>query len=227
MRRARGFTLIELLVVIAIIAILAAILFPVFAKAKDKANQAACTSNLRQLGLGVLMYVQDNDERLPRWDYGCGTSPDPYWPIWYETIQPYLKNAEMLECPSDSWTDPWSCCTDIGWNRTFIMRPSYCMNEGIHCVGPNISQFKTPANLMLLAEARLPLSGWPAAYFGIPDLLNRVAFANSCGWDTYCAGGAVPNDDWTRHNGGSVICFADGHAKWLKWQNCNGSIFNY
>src|SRR5690554_3780891 len=97
----RGFTLIELLVVIAIIAILAAILFPVFARAREKARQTSCLSNLKQMGLATLMYAQDYDERynLAYTSTAIGTL---HWPI---LLEPYHRNAEIYECPSDP--DPW------------------------------------------------------------------------------------------------------------------------
>src|SRR3569833_2726288 len=93
-----GFTLIELLVVIAIIAILAAILFPVFAQAREKARQISCVSNLKQVGLGVLQYVQDNDEHYPmgvdqNWDW------QTTWPF---VTQPYIKSTDVYRCPDDS-----------------------------------------------------------------------------------------------------------------------------
>src|SRR5688500_11950554 len=114
MQKNKGFTLIELLVVIAIIAILAAILFPVFAQAREKARQSVCLSNSKQIGMGATMYAQDYDDRLP--DTGWGgpchdpasatkTAGDAYfsgvfaWPI---AIQPYIKNYGALACPSDS-----------------------------------------------------------------------------------------------------------------------------
>ena len=92
-RRTNGFTLIELLVVIAIIAILAAILFPVFAKAREKARQIACVSNLRQIGLAEMQYQQDNDERFPTsWAKEFPGDPNFF-------IQPYMKNTDVLVCP--------------------------------------------------------------------------------------------------------------------------------
>jgi prepilin-type N-terminal cleavage/methylation domain-containing protein/prepilin-type processing-associated H-X9-DG protein len=92
MRRGNGFTLIELLVVIAIIAILAAILFPVFARAREKARQTSCLSNVRQLGLGIRMYIDDFDEYFPsRYQGGA----------WYNVIRPYVKNDQIFICPSD------------------------------------------------------------------------------------------------------------------------------
>ncbi|MGI5818218.1 MAG: prepilin-type N-terminal cleavage/methylation domain-containing protein [Armatimonadota bacterium] len=98
-RRPRGFTLIELLVVIAIIAILAAILFPVFARAREKARQSSCLSNVRQLGLATLMYAGDHDEVLP---VAIGGLPD--WSQFWSTVellQPYVRNTQISVCPSD------------------------------------------------------------------------------------------------------------------------------
>ncbi len=95
----RGFTLIELLVVIAIIAILAAILFPVFGRAREKARQSSCQSNLKQITLGMQMYAQDYDETLPF----CITG-DLMMSVWsvYQSVQPYVRNEQILLCPSDS-----------------------------------------------------------------------------------------------------------------------------
>jgi prepilin-type N-terminal cleavage/methylation domain-containing protein/prepilin-type processing-associated H-X9-DG protein len=94
MDKQRGFTLIELLVVIAIIAILAAILFPVFAQAREKARQTSCISNTRQMGAATMLYIQDYDERFPP---QFGPSPEQDWPVM---LDPYVKNAQIYECPS-------------------------------------------------------------------------------------------------------------------------------
>jgi len=101
----RGFTLIELLVVIAIIAILAAILFPVFAKAREKARQAACLSNVKQLGLAVVLYAGDYDGQYPcaaGYDDFFATHPiyNSKFPMWQDFLQPYIKNRGLLMCPS-------------------------------------------------------------------------------------------------------------------------------
>ncbi len=94
-----GFTLIELLVVIAIIAILAAILFPVFAQVREKARQTACLSNEKQIGLGIIQYTQDYDETLPIAYYGA--KPDPYYlSKWMDMIYPYVKSQAVFTCPS-------------------------------------------------------------------------------------------------------------------------------
>src|SRR6187551_3779481 len=96
-RQRRGFTLIELLVVIAIIAILAAILFPVFAQAREKARAATCLSNLKQVGMATRMYTQDYDEVLvPSYLYNSTTT----WKWWWDLLQPYVKNMDVFVCPS-------------------------------------------------------------------------------------------------------------------------------
>jgi prepilin-type N-terminal cleavage/methylation domain-containing protein/prepilin-type processing-associated H-X9-DG protein len=222
MRKAQGFTLIELLVVIAIIAILAAILFPVFARAREKAQQASCASNVRQLVLAMLMYVQDYDERFPRWDYGCGNGDPNQW-MWYESTYPYYKNYDLLSC-SNNFRGP-ECCANI-WGRAFPVRPDYGMNEYLHCAGPSLGQLAAPAGLMVIADCSLPLSGWPGTVCGVPDLLGRICGAAECGWNTWCPASTF-NEDWARHNGGENIGFADGHVKWAKWSNINGSMFWY
>src|SRR6266853_1824422 len=107
MKRRYGFTLIELLVVIAIIAILAAILFPVFAQARAKARQASCTSNVKQLSLGFMMYVQDYDETFPYWNwgdsFGSGSrTPNHFESFWINAIYPYVKNGQVFACPSSN-----------------------------------------------------------------------------------------------------------------------------
>jgi len=94
----RGFTLIELLVVIAIIAILASILFPVFARARENARRTSCMSNLKQINLGLLQYTQDYDEKYPLYVFG----PNGDLTGWAETLQPYLKSKQIFQCPSDS-----------------------------------------------------------------------------------------------------------------------------
>src|SRR5947207_7471315 len=98
----KGFTLIELLVVIAIIAILAAILFPVFAQAREQARKASCLSNCKQLGLATQMYAQDYDDNLPGWDNPGGTplARDWDWAIVVPLLNAYVKSDKVWSCPS-------------------------------------------------------------------------------------------------------------------------------
>ena len=103
----RAFTLVELLVVIAIIAILAAILFPVFARARENARRSSCQSNLKQIGLGAMQYTQDNDEMTVRSWSGPDNGPsDAQRYKWMDAIQPYLKSEQIFSCPSDSVNKP-------------------------------------------------------------------------------------------------------------------------
>jgi prepilin-type N-terminal cleavage/methylation domain-containing protein/prepilin-type processing-associated H-X9-DG protein len=182
MNRRHGFTLIELLVVIAIIAILAAILFPVFAQAREKARQTSCSSNMKQQGLAVLMYAQDYDETLPPWWVWnlVPTNPkgwgDHYY--WYVLILPYVKSRDIFRCPSaggpsgyppwdikDVW-DPnekdasgkllkhWRAGTGgYGWNACFIST-----HEGIYGknpgdpVGMSISAIARTSEVIMIGE---------------------------------------------------------------------------
>ena len=110
--RKTAFTLIELLVVIAIIAILAAILFPVFGRARENARRSSCLSNLKQIGLGILQYAQDNDERVVRgWTGNNGFQNSDSNPAsekwkWMDSIYPYVKSEQIFNCPSDTYTAP-------------------------------------------------------------------------------------------------------------------------
>ena len=168
--RRRGFTLIELLVVIAIIAILASILFPVFARAREKARESACISNLKQIGLAVHMYASDYDELLPLAnEYPAAPPPaDGYHqgpPSIVEVLEPYTKNQQIFRCPSD---------TDRMWEE---QGTSYDYGFGLLDIG-------------------MP-----------PQMIDSP-------WDnepskTLLAGDYSP--DW--HTLGSVMLYADGHAK--------------
>ncbi len=115
----RGFTLIELLVVIAIIAILAAILFPVFARAREKARQTSCLSNIKQITLGVMMYMQDYDEMVPRFLVGSSGTSDHIRAWWGDArVGAYVNNREIFKCPSGK--------------RHSTIRPDYAANYNFH-----------------------------------------------------------------------------------------------
>ena len=145
MQRKRGFTLIELLVVIAIIAILAAILFPVFQKVRENARRTACLSNLKQLGLGVTQYYQDNDEKgMNAWDqYGRGSG-------WAWQVYPYIKSTGVFKCPDDAGTFPK--VSSYGLNANLTIQKSGAPKGGGD--GTAIAQFNSPVKTVMLFEVQ-------------------------------------------------------------------------
>jgi prepilin-type N-terminal cleavage/methylation domain-containing protein/prepilin-type processing-associated H-X9-DG protein len=196
----RGFTLIELLVVIAIIAILAAILFPVFARAREKARQTSCLSNVKQLTLGALMYVNDYDETL--FGHIQGTRSDFYPPSgdflnWAQQIYPYVKNEQIYTCPSrQSYT----------WNYSPTSRDSYFgygMNywQTYYYYRGSLADIVKPASTLWFADCDY--------YVVYPSYYLRLYPDNS----TYGKDGTAR--DQNRHNGGANVGYLDGHAKWL------------
>jgi len=215
--RQAGFTLIELLVVIAIIAILAAILFPVFAKVREKARQTACSSNEKQIALGFAQYVQDNDERFPPL---VQLSTFYQWPI---LVTPYIKSKGVFMCPDDS-----------GLNHSDVApydRESYAMNTaltsgGDQYTGGSIANINYPSELCLLAENWLdPVAGQGFGYKGT----NSPSTFNAGYTKLWYSGTATPvttdpvptGQDFAtpiaRHNGGLNVCFTDSHVKFLKF----------
>ena len=117
MSNKRAFTLIELLVVIAIIAILAAILFPVFAQAREKARQTSCLSNVRQLGLAMMMYSQDYDELSVTCEHDVEDIAELY--AWFQPLFPYLKSRDVLRCPSIGTANPQFYFSDVFTNANW------------------------------------------------------------------------------------------------------------
>ena len=150
-KSAQGFTLIELLVVIAIIAILAAILFPVFAQAREKARQASCLSNTKQVGLAIIQYVQDYDESLPsgRMVYATSTTTPTVPGIgWAGGVYPYSKSGQVLRCPDDPTTPTAaSGTTPVGYPVSY----SYNFNLAN---GAALASMNAPASTVLLTEVK-------------------------------------------------------------------------
>jgi prepilin-type N-terminal cleavage/methylation domain-containing protein len=227
--RKQAFTLIELLVVIAIIAILAAILFPVFARARENARRTSCLSNLKQIGLGIMQYTQDYDERYPLtlWGgpsrtstpgtthtfqtntsmpgarfwvndgYGAGTNRSQgYFVSWMDLIHPYVKSTQLFVCPSfgkSSVTDPRA--------------PSYGYNLLINRfrdtspVPLSQADIKRSAEVIMVLDYHTPfgITAWPNEYCG-----------------AWTAPSSTFHDLAFPHFSGSVVAFADGHAKWFR-----------
>jgi prepilin-type N-terminal cleavage/methylation domain-containing protein/prepilin-type processing-associated H-X9-DG protein len=215
MKQRKGFTLIELLVVIAIIAILAAILFPVFAQAREKARGAACLSNTKQIALALNMYTTDYDECTPGGcfaNWGCAVDENGKTPganftaLW--PLRPYIKNDQVLICPSRT-----------GWNRADA-RPSkgsYGSNRTAVADGNSLASFEQPSSTVGYVDNYLP---W------IDDVGGKYVHCrlghNPFCWD-YAGNDCKPSTcgtartDW--HNEGVNCVYIDGHAKWSKLAN--------
>jgi prepilin-type N-terminal cleavage/methylation domain-containing protein/prepilin-type processing-associated H-X9-DG protein len=219
----KAFTLIELLVVIAIIAILAAILFPVFAQAREKARQTSCLSNARQVGLAVRMYSDDYDSFSPMSYHAEDNSGAFAWTI---QLQPYIKNRQVYKCPSDTskyWTGDYeSPILYLGQNKRRLS--SYYYNSWFRETKPfsNETSLNSPSSIILFAEASGDLSP-------LNDHFHTWCWGKDADYDpTHCAD-IWRSSYWDKnksittelntniHNGGSVYIYCDGHAKWSKW----------
>ena len=189
----RGFTLIELLVVIAIIAILAAILFPVFAKAREKARQSSCLSNIKQIGLAYLSYAQDYDEMTVMVAVGQDQRP-----LWQDAIAPYVKNTQLFVCPSER-----NCVLSGGYAPIQTVQSGY----GAFCFqfGQALGIYSDPASTVIICDSQSFRSHVPPCALGLAG-------------GTACADGGV-SFVTTRHNDIANFLFLDGHAKALKPQS--------
>lgn len=199
----KGFTLIELLVVIAIIAILAAILFPVFGRARENARRSACQSNLKQIGLGIMQYSQDYDEMMLA--VSRGANP----PRWHDNVQPYIKSTQLFSCPSNSGTGKISGGTnsvfpngvpnhyigngrkDAGsWN---MGRPMDAVDRDGNPIATALASFQSPARVIVVKE-----------YTGTGTNPN-LSSVSASGMFTFQS-----------HLGTTNFLFADGHVKAMK-----------
>jgi prepilin-type N-terminal cleavage/methylation domain-containing protein len=229
-RKGSGFTLIELLVVIAIIAILAAILFPVFAQAREKARQASCMSNLKQLGLGMTQYLQDYDEAFPWASHfgevasptggtanAKGTPQDRFEPVvvsargyfktWMDYIFPYVNSLNVYICPSALGTEK---TPSYGYNTAYGVRGSlalYGMPANTTITLPDVDRASEVYLLMDYNEQSAP-----TARPGIATPRAALAPGTS----------PAQQQQVIPHMKGAVVCYTDGHAKWIPGNKYGG-----
>jgi len=219
--RKRAFTLIELLVVIAIIAILAAILFPVFAQAREKGRAISCLSNCRQIGMGLMMYAQDYDECSPSADHDSH-DPTHLYP-WYAPLQTYIKNDGVFRCPSvgnmapDTFAEPLDAAL---WSR---LRTDYLIN-GFFAHGLPYASFSAPAEQIVVAERRarwaaLDYHAWiePDGHDGGDEIAGTWGRGKIDGSGFALDGMSSDPSNLGRHQLGSNYVFGDGHAKWHRF----------
>ncbi len=202
--RRGGFTLIELLVVIAIIAILAAILFPVFSRAREKARQASCQNNLKQIGLALRMYTSDWDERLPDGLGGPVGCPRARYAVWWQgwvayVLEPYVKNWQVFGCPSRGW-DFYQCAP-----------PRFRRSYGYNYL---ISRFNWDAAIPTTRTAEISAIYEPAMLAMMWDSANPWPTTRPAFWDRDIKW--FLNQEWERthwHNEKNNFLFLDGHVK--------------
>jgi len=232
-RRTAAFTLIELLVVIAIIAILAAILFPVFARARENARRASCMSNMKQIGLGALQYSQDFDERFPIVTYGTWNSVAAPYTFWPTIVLPYIKNTQIFTCPDFPVTD----CNDVGVAPsaanayTTGAYDSYGMNLALATgtyptfVPVSITKVNYPAEFGVFFEVNDAIvANQSNGYYNLGAYGNNW-YNTGCGdakaWYSLTDQNGLSNNgsDFdapdARHSSGCNVGYYDGHVKWL------------
>jgi prepilin-type N-terminal cleavage/methylation domain-containing protein len=235
----KGFTLIELLVVIAIVAILAAILFPVFAQAREKARQTACLSNGKQLGLAVMQYSQDYDDMFPL----VGGATEPYTVLegqkngggapyngWSLIIQPYVKSRDLFLCPSmpHEFEGSGACAKYNG--KPITNNYSYNYLLGADDSYPSGDYYQSPAG----AAARVRWDR-PRTQSEINRAANVILFQHSNSLQPYgrtwgCTYVTIETPDFinkirTRvvHSNGDNLTFADGHSKWFQVKDADSA----
>lgn len=232
-----GFTLIELLVVIAIIAILAAILFPVFAQAREKARQIACLSHAKQIGTATMMYTQDYDEMYP----------SSHWGIYFVSIQPYTKNEQLWACPSHSgvysvrpcfwWGQVGGACTSVVVKRVLTgwVNNADLFGGWDNSLPKSIVKADEPAATIMMAESHVygaregamtaaPTTIVQTSQMSVSPCRTRAHVWYNAKWNVSPRGvwptgtdtGDGTNRLGAKHNLGMNMVYADGHAKWGK-----------
>lgn len=208
----RGFTLVELLVVIAIIAILAAILFPVFARARENARRTSCLSNLKQLGLGFLQYTQDYDEAYPLSSYPADNVS------WTTSTQPYIKSLQIYRCPSDSaarWDNPVAPPTSNYYTTSYIMNAWFAGTQPY----AKLSAVQAPSKVAVVVDANTDATQrdhfHPFYWVNNDPDIAYSGFMHGLTFDD--AAGATKELALKRHLDTFNALFADGHAKAQRW----------
>ncbi len=207
----RGFTLIELLVVITIIAVLAAILFPVFAQAREKARSIACLSNLKQIGTATQMYIQDNDQRLffratsnaasTRTGLAVAKTDPSYNSLqWWNEMMPYIKSNALFACPDDS-----APTLSPDGNGNLVIPRSYTCSAAVEALTD--AQVTNPAATIVITEK------WSRTVAGAAV---SAPFMDAFDGDMETDPPHPMKEIASRHQGGLNCSFFDGHAKWLR-----------